>query len=126
MILPERVETAVAGSYRTFRDYPLNHGMQACPCCHEPDEGKILFEKKLSDLTAEGLWPYISTALTTWGDVNDFKHFLPRIFEVLAEKELGTSDRFTDFVDPENVTHKLRYGHWMDWPRQEQDAARHF
>lgn len=48
------------------------------------------------------------------GDTEDYKHYLPRFFELLAT---------TDFiVDTFIVLGKLEYGQWKNWPVNEKDA----
>jgi hypothetical protein len=54
--------------------------------------------------------------MTTWGDVNHFKHFLPRVFELVWE--LG--------VDLSTIFGKLEYASWRTWPVAEQAAVRQF
>jgi len=56
--------------------------------------------------------------MTTVGDVDDFRHFLPRIFELLVDGAL------TGEIDPEIVLGKLTYGGWFNWPEPEQAAIR--
>lgn len=56
--------------------------------------------------------------MTTVGDVDDFRHFLPRIFELLWTGELAEE------VNPEIVLGKLAYGKWTTWPQEEQSAIR--
>ena len=74
-----------------------------------------LSSKPLEELTPEDLEWYAFKAITTFGTVNDFKHFLPRLFELLAYER--------DFpVDPEVVFGKLPYASWRDWPPMEQRA----
>jgi len=46
---------------------------------------------------------YIGDAMTTWGDVYDFRHFLPRILEIYA-----LDDSLTDqFLNPEIVLREI-------------------
>ncbi|HVP11838.1 MAG TPA: hypothetical protein VMV94_11695, partial [Phycisphaerae bacterium] len=57
----------------------------------------------------------------TWGTVNDFKHFLPRIFELMVFKDIyggGTDSVF--------VISKLIEGKWRSWPKIDQDAVMGF
>jgi hypothetical protein len=57
----------------------------------------------------------------TWGDLDDFKHFLPRLFEILA------FDRFRDgFVAMETLVGALSRGGWNDWPVAERETVRSF
>ncbi|MBI3478335.1 MAG: hypothetical protein HY010_21600 [Acidobacteria bacterium] len=62
-------------------------------------------------------------ALYTWGDENGFKHFLPRILDLLTKAD----ESRRDFVDPESVFVKLVYvscgsTSWRTWPQCEQNA----
>ncbi|HLP51858.1 MAG TPA: hypothetical protein VK154_13310 [Chitinophagales bacterium] len=56
-------------------------------------------------------------ALTTWGEVEDFKHFLPRIFELMATSE---------FADDVTILYKLDYGEFDTWDETEKDAVKQF
>ncbi len=53
-------------------------------------------------------------ALTTWGTVDDFKHFLPRLFEIAA------FDKYR--YDPEVLFGKITRANWRSWPKREQNA----
>ncbi len=53
--------------------------------------------------------------LTTWGDTDDLRHFLPRLLE------LATSDDLN--VDVEIVPAKLRMARWWTWPPDERAAV---
>ena len=59
-------------------------------------------------------------AVYTWGTGDDFKHFIPRLFELLAQ----TSGQ-RNFVDPSSVFGRLTYeswcsSSWRTWPADEQ------
>ena len=56
--------------------------------------------------------------MTTVGDVDDFRHFLPRIFELLPSGEFET--------DHEVILGKLSYGSWRNWPLREQQAIHEY
>jgi hypothetical protein len=49
--------------------------------------------------------------MSTWGEVGDFKHFLPRIFEVMSTTGIDTGT----FA----ILKKLDDGDWDDWPPTE-------
>lgn len=57
--------------------------------------------------------------MTTWGKVEDFKHFLPRLFEI----QTFSPDWLTD---AEVLFGKLDYAKWHTWPTKEQSAIRDF
>jgi hypothetical protein len=56
--------------------------------------------------------------MTTWGDVEDFKHFLPRLLELIATTGLAYGH--------EVVLGKLEYAKWNEWEETEKDAIRAF
>ena len=61
--------------YDTFSVYPLNRGMEGCPCCVKDTDKMRLLSKPLRELAADDLSKYYWKAMTTWGAVDDFKHF---------------------------------------------------
>jgi hypothetical protein len=66
-------------------------------------------------------------ALCTWGTGDDFKHFIPRIFELLVQ----SSNRRGGFALPSIVLGKLNYDswcstNWRSWPEGEQQAIAGF
>lgn len=54
-----------------------------------------------------------------WGDLDCYKHFLPRIFELTL-----TEGEWPDTPSPEMVFGVLRYGDWNKWPELEQGAVK--
>ena len=58
--------------------------------------------------------------MTTWGNVDDFRHFLPRILELFA------SDSEIAWFAPEVILAKLRYGNWSEWPQSERESVQHY
>ncbi len=102
---------AIERLYSTFGSYPLRARIDSCPCCRGPQETRHLHTKALKDLTAEDLELYAFRAMTTVGDVDDFRHFLPRILELLLSSDFP--------VDREVVLGKLRYAAWTEWPANE-------
>ena len=79
---------------------------------------KDLFSKQLKDLTADDLSRFAGKAMTTWGDVNDYKHFLPRIFELTGE--LNTPYELWIAFE------KLNYGHLNNWEDIEVKAIHNY
>lgn len=76
---------AIERLYSTFGSYPLRDRIDSCPCCRGPQETRHLHTKTLRELSAEDHGLYAFRAMTTVGDVDDFRHFLPRILELVAE-----------------------------------------
>ena len=115
--------TSIEGLYTAFSGYPLPKKMACCPCgCNRAEHSTVLYSKPLGALQREELDYYAFCALTTMGVESDFKHFLPRLFElsvaVSAPEQLRT--------DREILFSKLAYGHWETWPMSEKDAIRKF
>ncbi|SFT35213.1 hypothetical protein SAMN05216474_0049 [Lishizhenia tianjinensis] len=104
--------------YTTFSSYPLPSEIDGCPCCVGKEDHYHIHSLPLRDLKDKELSKYAFKAMTTWGNVNDFKHFLPRILDLSACNELS--------VDLFVVLGKLEYGHWKTWPQNEQKAVVEF
>jgi hypothetical protein len=70
----------------------------------------------LDDITVGMVSRYAAKAISTWGTVDDYKYFLPRLLELATtkdgEQELGTS--------LEDIAAKLTYADWEKWPEIEQ------
>ena len=98
--------------YQVFAKYRLRPDIEACPCCVTESDKERLQKKKLKELTVDDLGKYVFKAVTTWGQEYDFKHFLPRILELL--NDFG-SVRYMVFI-------KLHSLEWQTWPAQEKDA----
>ncbi|AKF06222.1 hypothetical protein [Sandaracinus amylolyticus] len=115
MITPA-LRDAIEQLYRVFARYPRPRAVEGCPCCVTDADRARLHRAPLRDLRAEDLSRYAFKALSTWGDARDFRHFLPRILEIVC-------DAHDDLrVDDQIVLGKLRHADWTCWPRDEQDA----
>lgn len=113
------LDNAIRDLYRVFRPYRVTFPLDGCDHCFHESHQRQLAERPLEELLSNDLSYYALKAITTFGTVNDFKHFLPRIFE------LTVRDR--DFVvDCEIVYGKLREASWRDWPPMEQRAIERF
>ncbi|GHO50398.1 hypothetical protein [Ktedonospora formicarum] len=96
--------------YTTFASYLLHHPVEGCPHCVSHEDQERIASKPLRELTEEDLRRYTLKALTTWGDVNDLKHFLPRMLELVV------SHRFP-YLD--YICSKLNYANFERWPEGE-------
>ncbi|HEX8660002.1 MAG TPA: hypothetical protein VF690_20835 [Hymenobacter sp.] len=72
----------------------------------------------MRELTEDDLGLYAGKAMTTWGTVDDFKHFLPRLFELTAAFRAP----YEEYV----VLNKLDYGRWRTWPPAEIAAVERY
>ena len=125
MLESAQLREAVEGLYETFQHYPLREWTEPCPCCHkDPGTERQLHSKPLRELEPKQLEEYAGDALAVWGTEDDFRHFLPRLFElVLREVEDGTPLEDILLTDPHAVFLKLRWGSWKSWPASEQEAV---
>jgi hypothetical protein len=85
-----------------FAAYPARHPVAGCPCCVTAEDQQALAGGDLGRFSAK--------ALTTWGAVEDFKHFLPRLLDFDLDRSLN----------------KLAYADWRQWPQPEQQAVEEY
>lgn len=109
---------AIEELYLVFGSYRVGKRVQGCPCCTTLEEEQQLVARPLRSLTGDDLGSYAMSALYTWGSERDFKHFLPRILQLLVEGTL--------WVDVQSVYAKLPYARWEQWPAPEQSAIQRF
>ena len=117
-ITTKQLDIATEELYRVFSRYPYNSDMPACPCCTTNEHKRALTSKTLRLLQGDDIGEFAYSAITTWGDVDDLKHFLPRILELKAKDDLW-ADTFV-------VLGKLEYTDWRSWRKEEQDAVYNF
>ena len=110
------VRAAIEGLYRVFARYNFHPDMPHCEHCIEDEEVRQLGSKPLRELMPEDLSRYAAKALTTWGGEDDYRHFLPRMFEIVS---------FEGFSWPhaEVVLGRLNDARWHAWPLDEQEAV---
>lgn len=110
------MESTIKILYNTFKPYTIvgNLRDRSCPCCITNQEIKDLLSTPLSQINSKSIRPLMQSGGTTFGDITDYKHFLPRLLELLTELD---SDLLFDFTCFE----KLNYLKWRTWPIQEQD-----
>lgn len=110
----EAVESAIRLLYSTFAHYRPTDIAWRSPHAGISDAAvSRLQSRPLSQLVLEDLEQYIRRALSVWAGVTEFKHFLPRIFELVVRRPFA--------IDP-LVFEKLDAAEWRTWPKAEQDA----
>jgi hypothetical protein len=114
------IADAIEDLYRAFASYRLGPHVEGCPHCVTAADHARIYSRPLRSLTADDLDRYAFKAMTTWGDERDFRHFLPRILELMVSGDRAWS------VDPEIVLGKLADAGWRTWPEREQTALRSF
>ena len=114
---------AIEQLYIVFAKYPSNPKMDISPLFQDQlaPWNQLIASKPLRELSVDDLNKYSFKAMTTWGDARDFKHFLPRIFELLAELSNDMSG-FDVWV----TLNKLNYGDFKNWPQNEQVVVHRF
>ena len=116
--MTKEFKIAIEELYKTFEKYPSKSTIEGCPCCVSNGDKLTLHSKELRELENEDISRYAFKAMTTWGNVNDFKHYLPRIFELAATRKL--------IVDTFVILGKLEYGNWKHWEADEQNSILQF
>ncbi len=109
---------AVERLYEAFGRYPSRPDMPTCEHCMPRKEIEHFCAKPLRALGASELYQYAWHAIGTVGEVVDFKHFLPRIFETMLWHDGG--------IDVEILTGKLVGAHWQNWAERERAAVSAF
>ncbi|PKV51360.1 hypothetical protein ATE84_3444 [Aquimarina sp. MAR_2010_214] len=113
-----KLYTAVEKLYKIFEKYHLDATKlraYSCPCCVTDEEIREIVVKPLKQLSEDELRYFSRSAITTFGTVEDYKHFLPRILELMYYSK---SDFLLDFTCYE----KLNYSEWETWSIEEQSA----
>jgi hypothetical protein len=112
--------TAIESLYATFARYPLRAAIPFCDHCHDAGEVALLHTKPLRQLSARDLGHVAFDLVTTFGELPEYKHLLPRLFELMAarEDELG--------LEPWVQAGKLAFTRWSSWPKTEQAAVEVF
>lgn len=116
---PKVLEDAIEGLYLAFAGHQLPEDTMPCPGCHSERADDLLHAAALRELQWVHLRDYADDALLVWGDLDCFKHFLPRIFELA----LTASDWSKQTPSPELVFKRFHYGAWRTWPQEEQRAV---
>jgi hypothetical protein len=57
--------------------------------------------------------------MTTWGDEDDFRHFLPRLLELWADDSIS-------LLLPDSLINKLQFAGWSNWPKEEREVIMAF
>jgi hypothetical protein len=116
----QALDLSIAKLYEVFGDYPLRPVVQGCDHCVFPEDNDLIHSLALKRLGARELSKFSYKALTTWGDADDLRHFLPRLLELV------TTDETVGGIDTPILFGKLRYAGWRQWPEKEQEALLRF
>lgn len=115
------LQKAIDQLYVVFAGYGTAD-MHYCDCgCVDPKWVENLASKPLRELEYEQLGFYHSSAMYVWGEVEHYKHFLPRILELCS-----VGDELWPYWYLGEIREKLDYGKWDTWPQEEQEAIMSF
>jgi hypothetical protein len=120
--MDSELQTAIDDLYRVFAAYHLPAWTDPCRCCKTKADDELLRSRPLRELESEQLSKYAFSALLTWGNETVFKHFLPRIYELMS-RPYGPQSLP---IDSEILTAKLRLGRWRQWPAEEQRSLERY
>lgn len=71
------LNSAIDLCYEVFGTHPTPRSLNASPIRDAKAILQTLTSKPLRELSGEAIGPYSGYALTTVGNANDYKHFLP-------------------------------------------------
>lgn len=129
---------AIERLYTTFASYPLRHPVIGCTCCVSRADQERIASKVLRHLDGYDLERFAWKAMSTWGDENDFKHFLPRILELMSDAKerrdlpdlfvifgkLGYCKKWTEHERETVTNYLLEFWRWIlaGHPGREEDS----
>src|SRR5262249_12479085 len=103
---------AIAALYEAFGRYRRRPSIDACPHCVGKKDQATLARAPLRNLSCAELSRYAFKAITTWGEAEDYKHFLLRILELAVTPE----GREWPGLDLEVIAGKIQLAGWPTWP----------
>jgi hypothetical protein len=113
--------------YKVFRNYPLKKLSVAY--MFTPEEQveiqKAVESRPLNQLTHHDLDLYAREAFGWIGDLKDFKHFLPRLLELMII-EWKPGDFVSIGIQPVELLMKLNDAEWLSWPDEERIALEEY
>lgn len=104
---------AVDEAYAVFSDYRRPGSLDSSPVEKADKILADLTSAPLRELSAIKLTAFEGSALYTVGTTFDYKHFLPRMLELMADDDVDAC------IYPDLVARKLNYAHFRNWPKEE-------
>ena len=112
-------DDALAGLYKAFAGLPPKEILGCYHCLDQPQRD-LLLRKPLGELTNDDLSQYAWSLFSTVGGVEDFRYFLPRIFD------LSASDIECGPAPSELVVGALARAEWDGWGAGEREVVEVF
>ena len=113
---PDGLPSSVKRLYDIFRLYPVPGAEAFCGYCHTPDEIDGYRSTPLHSLEVDSARALLWETADHWGTTEAYKHYLPRLLEVLAPPH-----RMEDLY-PAHLFETLRAHHFRNWPPAERAA----
>jgi len=107
------LDLTVEKLYKVFSSYSIKRDIRArsCECCVSDEEIEVLLSMPLRKISVDEISHFMKSAISTYGSIDDYKHFLPRILELMMFSE----NIIYDFLTYE----KLEYVNWKSWKEDE-------
>jgi hypothetical protein len=110
------LEQSIADLYRVFERYPRPEQVYGSPISVSAEDiARLSGAGPLQSMSGAELSNYAFKALRTWGTLEDFKHYLPRLLELLS---LGSDW----LLYPELLLANLTSAKWFEWPLDEHEV----
>ncbi len=119
-MLTPKLQSAIDDCYDAFAQFPLPAKLDVSPLRNGREILTTLSSAPLRQLTGEQVGPYAGWAMTTVGNDRDYRHFLPRIFE------LSVTDPVWLGAESPVMAEKLNRASWRAWPAEQRDAVLRF
>jgi len=114
--VPTGLSASIERLYDVFSKYRQPAHSHSSPFLSITEQDKArLYSKPLCDLAEDDLAMYARHAMTTWGDIAEYKHYLPRLHELLVVHP--------GWTDAELLIGRLETAEWSQWPDAERDAV---
>ncbi len=113
------LKKAVERLYRVFRNYELKTPLNE----YWGDRVGDPVSSSLRQLSMAEMTLPLGKMLTTWGEVEDLKHLLPRIAELIAGERIGWMG---GSYDAAVLGYGLHHGEWTSWRTEERVGIESF
>jgi hypothetical protein len=85
------VRDVIEDLYTAYAPVPLDPGVDHCDHCVSAEQVAALHAYPLREIPAEVMRKLLAKGITTWGDERYFRHFVPRLLELIVAGELNDS-----------------------------------
>lgn len=111
----QQVFEALNSCYKAFSSLPPPRKLNHSPAIDDSQIPPALTSLPLQSIPVEDVVWYAEKALTTVGDKDDYRFFLPRILEATVTQYA---------IEPQTVANRLITAEWNDWPGDKYETVR--